>query len=193
MNNDIPVLVTSKFFIPDKIKNKLKNKYHLHWNGTGYAGFANTRRERMKLQSFCNKNKLKFEINTCFGKRSRNYRNEFFNHYHPLFWDVYLCAYCGKPVRKKNITVDHIIPIDKVNKSISLQQTLINMGADSVNCFQNLTPACSKCNSKKSAKMNYLTIKKGFFFQNQYLRLTADFVYLFVIIMFIILFTYFLF
>lgn len=43
------------------------------------------------------------------------------------------CFYCGKKMKERNKTIDHIIPIKKGGS----------------NCFSNLTICCSKCNSLK--------------------------------------------
>lgn len=43
------------------------------------------------------------------------------------------CFYCGKKMKERNKTIDHIIPIKKGGS----------------NCFSNLTICCSRCNSIK--------------------------------------------
>ena len=51
-------------------------------------------------------------------ERSNDYRQQFFKANKPLFGkNIYQCAYCGKLKRKKNITVDHVIPVNKVNET----------------------------------------------------------------------------
>lgn len=92
-----------------------------------------------------------------FGDRSNSYRAEFFRHNPPpmrLFGrPYYFCSYCGMPVAKKELQVDHLYPVAKVKSSEVLQKKLKDMGAESVNSYLNLVPACPRCNRKKSAHM----------------------------------------
>ena len=39
----------------------------------------------------------------------KNYRATYLKHHKPLT-GIYICAYCGKPMTKQHLTVDHIIP-----------------------------------------------------------------------------------
>lgn len=157
--------------IPVKIKNgryKVSNcKQELWWKfGLNYdndddscQGTLLTNFRVNKLKLFCAKKKLRFEINNDFGKRSNNYRIDFFNHSKPILGDKYFCSYCGKILSHKTLVVDHLYPIDKVNQSVYLQKKLKSMGANSVNHYKNLVPACNVCNAKKSAKMGLWIIR----------------------------------
>lgn len=48
------------------------------------------------------------------------------------------CAYCGKEIAYKDMQVDHLIPLNGCNRC----------GADE---FENLMPACRRCNHYKRA------------------------------------------
>ena len=76
--------------------------------------------------------------------RSDNYRYEFMKA-NPgiIVKGLYFCVYCGKPITKKGMQVDHIKPI--------------NLGGR--NWTPNLAPACVKCNQKKKAKAGLWTVR----------------------------------
>lgn len=57
--------------------------------------------------------------------RSGDYRKKFFDKNRPIFKDYYICAYCGRFLKKKDVTVDHIISIRKAQKSKILQFILL--------------------------------------------------------------------
>ncbi len=42
---------------------------------------------------------------------------KFFDENPPIFKNYYICAYCGRILKKKDVTVDHIISIRKAQKS----------------------------------------------------------------------------
>lgn len=90
--------------------------------------------------------------------RDSHYRKEFLQT-KKHEWTI--CAYCGLPKRTKNITVDHIIPVDKVKKSQYAKWLLKIFHIDNVNDKKNLAGACRKCNSKKGTKMG-LWVLRGF-------------------------------
>lgn len=88
------------------------------------------------------------------NERSANYRCNFFKvnkglrgrrkHYH--------CSYCGKIKKKDDITVDHLIPVNKVLKGRHKRfwkMVLRFNGINDINDTRNLVPACRKCNSRK--------------------------------------------
>lgn len=112
-----------------------------------------------QLKKFCESKKIKFEIDTKYGKRSNTYRNIFFKNVNPPFFNRYFCVYCGRILSKEQVTVDHLFPVGEVNKNIRLQKKLKKMGAKSVNDYQNLVPSCKKCNNKKGSKMGIWIIK----------------------------------
>ena len=51
--------------------------------------------------------------------------------------DNYTCQYCGKAINKKNLTIDHIIPVSKGGET----------------SYENCVAACYKCNNKKNNKL----------------------------------------
>ena len=76
--------------------------------------------------------------------RGDNYRYEFMKA-NPgiIVKGLYFCVYCGKPITKKGMQVDHIKPI--------------NLGGR--NWTPNLAPACVKCNQAKKAKAGMWTVR----------------------------------
>lgn len=80
-------------------------------------------------------------------RREYNYREEYFKHNKGLF-GIYFCAQCFKPLLKKDVEVDHIIPL----------------GKKGINHVSNCTATCRKCNRSKSDKLDERAIK-GFVFK----------------------------
>lgn len=158
----IDVRVTGKWY-NKKLQNKLENKYKLKLvNIDGiymYEGSVKYSWAVTSLKRLCRQNKVKFEINNDFGKRSTTYRTEYFKHNKPIYKKFYRCVYCGRLLSRRKITVDHIYPVKKVNESTYYQDKLKRMGADSVNNYRNLVSACFRCNAKKSAKTGWWIIK----------------------------------
>lgn len=158
----IDVRVTGKWY-NKKLQNKLENKYKLKLvNIDGvymYEGSVKSSWAVTSLKKLCRQNKVKFEINNDFGKRSTTYRTEYFKHNKPIYKKFYRCVYCGRLLSRRKITVDHIYPVKKVNESTYYQDKLKRMGADSVNDYRNLVSACFRCNAKKSAKTGWWIIK----------------------------------
>lgn len=158
----IDVRVTGKWY-NKKLQNKLENKYKLKLvNIDGiymYEGSVKSSWAVTSLKRLCRQNKVKFEINNDFGKRSTTYRTEYFKHNKPIYKKFYRCVYCGRLLSRRKITVDHIYPVKKVNESTYYQDKLKRMGADSVNNYRNLVSACFRCNAKKSAKTGWWIIK----------------------------------
>jgi 5-methylcytosine-specific restriction endonuclease McrA len=183
----IPVLIEREGFLKGNIINYLKNTYNLTWNYTKdelvhHTFTGNVSKFKLnRLIKYCKQNYLKFSINNDFGKRSSDYRKEFYKHFKANRFGYYLCAYCGRPVKGKTLQIDHIYPVAKVNQSYALQKKLKHMGAASVNSYQNLAPACKSCNSFKRAKLG-LWIPLGFFGRNYTRRLCLNGIILFVII-----------
>lgn len=112
-----------------------------------------------KILKYCNMHGLKFEINNSFGKRGTNYRTTFFKYNTPPIGNFYFCAYCGRLISEKKITIDHIYPVYRVNKSQRLQKKLKRTGATSVNDWQNLVAACMSCNLRKGTQTGLWILK----------------------------------
>lgn len=104
-----------------------------------------------EIEDWCFDRRL--EIETPFSKRSSNYRKAFFDAYEPNFRkDRYLCVYCGTPLRKAKVTVDHLIAVKQAQSSRYYLRRLQDRGFESVNDVRNLVPCCKRCNSRKGAK-----------------------------------------
>lgn len=115
---------------------------------------AVTEKKSVALRSYCRKAHLHFAYDNGYGSRSTSYRTEFFAAYPPpIRHRFYFCAYCGRLVPAKDVTVDHLYPIGKVSKNLKLQKKMNRLGIRSVNDVRNLVPACSSCNQKKGTRM----------------------------------------
>lgn len=117
-----------------------------------YRGMV-TERRLERLREYCRENHLKFYIDNRYGTRGSSYRARFLRHYDPVLGWFYFCAYCGRPVSKKHVTVDHLYPVAKVSRDPALQRKLKRQGIDDLNSEKNLVPACYRCNQKKAAQM----------------------------------------
>lgn len=126
--------------------------YGLTRDGSRYTGHV-SRRKMGKIERYCRRKHLKYYIDNEYGKRSSNYRQIFFQNSIPAFGSYYFCAYCGFPVRKDKVTVDHLYPNAKAQKSLGIQHWMKLMGIPDVNSPKNLVPACRRCNQHKAAKM----------------------------------------
>lgn len=136
---------------------KTLSKAGFQWKRTGKkSGLWEkdcTKNEARKYQRFCSKHALVFVECDPQYMRSSNYRSLFFKQSRPDRGDKYRCVYCGKLLYSDRITVDHIIPVNKVlrsNKKKKYRKYLKMIGASSVNDIKNLAPSCSSCNLKKS-------------------------------------------
>lgn len=80
--------------------------------------------------------------NMTYSQRKRSkldYRREYFANNHGLFGCIYFCAYCKRPMFRKTVQVDHIMPLNNV------------LGR---NVRWNLVAACPRCNRAKSDKVD---------------------------------------
>lgn len=64
-----------------------------------------------------------------------DYRYEYFKHNPGVFGKIYFCAYCKRPLFRKDVQVDHIMPLNNA------------LGR---NVRYNLVAACADCNRRKS-------------------------------------------
>lgn len=103
------------------------------------------------------------------GKWDRDvyYRSVFLKNNPGLFGKFYFCVYCGKPLTRKSMQVDHHIAVNRV-KLNPLYKAYFNIANAVTNLFgklvhgkkykknvgvnvsYNLVPACARCNNKKS-------------------------------------------
>lgn len=130
---------------------KGRNRYYELKNGTP--------QDVKNIKQYCRNTGLKYTAVETKFLRSNNYRKIFFDTHSPVFKDAYFCAYCGRLINKKDITVDHLYPVGKVSKSKFMQWMLKHAGYKGVNDKKNLVPACTKCNQKKSANMGWWIVK----------------------------------
>lgn len=91
----------------------------------------------------------------CKYERSVDYHDCFLKNTKP----PYRCRYCNRKLTKESLTVDHLIPVDSAKKSKAVRKLLKKNGCDSVNDINNLVPACSSCNKRKSNLMGLWYIR----------------------------------
>lgn len=117
-------------------------------------------RKMERLREYCRDKHLKFYIDNEYGTRDSGYRARFFRSNAPVLGLFYFCAYCGKPLSKKRVTVDHLYPVAKVSRDMELQKKLRRQGITDLNSEKNLVAACYRCNQEKAAQMGPW-IRKG--------------------------------
>lgn len=93
--------------------------------------------------------------------RNTSYRKDFVTHYKKHNGKYFRCAYCGKKITSQKMTVDHIIPIDKVQHDWKYRLLMKLSGMNNVNDICNLTPACERCNKRKGKKIGLRYYLKG--------------------------------
>lgn len=104
--------------------------------------------------------------------RNDKYRSDFLKTNKGLFGCIYICVYCGRPMLRKTMQVDHHLAVNHVKHNpllklwFGVNNTARNaMGylvssltgkpykkLSGVNVTYNLLPACPKCNREKSDK-----------------------------------------
>lgn len=101
--------------------------------------------------------------------RGDSYRSDFLKHNRGFFGKLYFCVYCGRPITRKNMQVDHHIAINFVKKNpllklyFGVSNVITNFFGrivhgkkwkknSGVNVTYNLVPACPKCNNAKKDK-----------------------------------------
>lgn len=67
-----------------------------------------------------------------------------------------------KILKKKDVTVDHIISIRKAQKSKILQFILRLVKINDINDEKNLTTSCETCNKKKGQKLSLSYVLREF-------------------------------
>lgn len=105
---------------------------------------------------------VKIKIIDSRYNRDNQYRNTYFSQFHGGLFGLYRCAYCGKLLRKKDVTIDHIVPVSRAGDSYLCKIFLKYVGVDNVNSVKNLTASCSKCNSRKGNKVNFIYFLRGY-------------------------------
>ena len=113
------------------------------------------RRKYTKFCEYCRRYKIRYRINNTFGVRNSGYRTIFFQNHRSVFGNMYFCAYCGRLMKKKNVSVDHIYPVDKVSKSPKMQRKLKLRRMTDVNDKRNLVASCKRCNLRKGTRTGF--------------------------------------
>lgn len=113
--------------------------------------------EIRSIERFCRRKGLEAVVYVKNYSRGDHYRKTFFDANKGLFGNgnYYWCAYCGRIFSRKNITVDHLIPVNKVlqgKEKEKYRRKLRLHGITDVNQAENLVAACRSCNLKKSTK-----------------------------------------
>ena len=129
-----------------------------------YHMTSKSREECERYKEFCKKRGLKCRIYEKEYVRSSDYRKIFFEQQN-YARKYTLCAYCGLPTKVTKLTVDHIIPVDKVKKTRKGRYLMKLFQIENVNEYRNLCGACKSCNSKKGRKMG-LWVIRGFIGKN---------------------------
>ena len=152
-----PISVSGKRIT--KLQKKHLKKNGLEWDGLNYVGYINSDRAVNKLRNYCDRHKLRLKINNSLGTRSSDYRRIFFIYNKPMIGEKYICAYCGRLLKKDKVTVDHLYPVGRASKNLKYQKKLERNGIKNINQPSNLVPACSKCNRMKSSKTGLWIIR----------------------------------
>lgn len=120
--------------------------------------------ELKSIKRFCRHRFLRVVLHDDSMERSTNYRNRFFRENRGLFGngEYYLCAYCGKPLSKRKVRVDHIIPVYLASHSDEYKKMLLVKGIKNVNDPANLAASCARCNGRKGASGG-LWVLRGYF------------------------------
>lgn len=125
-----------------------------------------TKEEKYQIKEckkICKKYNLSFFEQDENYTRGNSYRKDYFKaHPHGIFGNYYQCAYCGRFVKKENITIDHLFPINRVEKGRfkGIWRFLLKIkGIKNINQTENLVGACWKCNSEKGTKIKKWYLK----------------------------------
>ena len=150
-------------------KNKIyDNRFEL-WK----AGFEFNKRSRgksfyeqemiegraLEWETFCKEKGLTCNIIPIQFTRGTDYRKTFFSSAEPAIKAKYRCAYCGHKLIYKDVTVDHIFPINKLSYSEKTRKQAALFGITDANEERNLCAACRPCNSRKGTKTGIWVIK----------------------------------
>ena len=153
-----------------KVSNKYRNtyRYRKKLNAFGMQFISgkwkiNTNDKSLvnKIIRYCKRKKLHCECIEDKYVRNASYRKDFVSHYKKHNDEYFRCAYCGKKITSQKMTVDHIIPIDKVQHYWKYRLLMILSGMNNVNDICNLTPACERCNKRKGKKISLRYYLKG--------------------------------
>ena len=151
--------VTISFRGKDPSVRKTLLRQGLTWDGIEYHGYV-SKGKLKKLRRYAEENSLNLRIENELGRRRVDYRRRYFSSHPPDVGKRYICVYCGKWLKKEDTTVDHLYPVGRTARDLSLQKKLEKKGIRNVNDPRNLVAACGACNAKKGDAMG-LWILKG--------------------------------
>lgn len=117
-----------------------------------YTADLESKRKIRKIQRMCRKKHLRFCYDNEYGHRNQSYRKSFFENNAPHVMGRYFCAYCGKLLPQKKVTIDHLYPVHVVSQNLKMQARLWRKGIGNINSPENLVAACFSCNRRKSAR-----------------------------------------
>lgn len=119
--------------------------------------------ELKKIKKLCDRGKLTIIEKDSNYQRSNTYRNDYFKkHPYGIIGNYYQCVYCGKFIKKEKVSVDHLFPINRVEKGKyrNLWKKLLKLrGITNINQTENLVSACQSCNLQKSTKIKKWYLK----------------------------------
>ncbi len=119
--------------------------------------------ELIAVRKFCRVRLLRYSILDDRMERSSSYRIRFLKEKRGIFGsDIFICAYCGRPVPLKKLKIDHIVSVYNAGNSKVYRKILALRGIENVNDIRNLAPSCNKCNAIKSSSGG-LWIIRGMF------------------------------
>ena len=122
------------------------------WDGIHWTKDSTYEQEILHWEDWCRLRGLKMKAVGESSNRSSDYRKVFFEKNPPMFGSRYTCAYCGRKLKREQVQVDHIIPVEMAKRRSNIRKKIQAYGWESVNDPENLCAACSVCNSKKSSK-----------------------------------------
>lgn len=160
------VLIYTGFLRRIFLKNRLKEMKFLWKKDKNYwqRHIDDSKKDELKkVRKFCRRKFLRYEFVDDSMERSTNYHSNFFKNRKGIFGsNIYVCAYCGRFLKKSKVCVDHIIPVYKAKTDDFYRKLLSFRHIKNVNDVRNLAPSCNKCNSKKSANGGFWIIRGWF-------------------------------
>lgn len=145
-------------------------------------------RQYDRITGICEKNGLNFWLDNNFRNRGNKYRGVFFRNHRPVIFGMYYCAYCGKLLRKNDVTVDHLYSISAVGRDARMQRKMRRKGYRNVNDQRNLVASCERCNLKKGEHQGFWVIRGSFGRMNLYW--TFRHLFNFSLLIFVLIFVY---
>lgn len=143
--------------IHDGFKSTYEQKDALKRNGFKWEGRCWMKESMLELEvrhweEWSRFRGLRMKAISEISERGSHYRAEFFAHNPLMFGDKYVCAYCGRRLTKKQVQVDHIIPVEMAKRRADIRDKIHSYGWESINDPANLCAACSRCNKSKSCR-----------------------------------------